>query len=45
MFHGRVVAEFPAGWTDEQLVAAMEGMTATADTNDTKGPTGHVRHD
>ncbi|MBF9073126.1 sugar ABC transporter ATP-binding protein [Streptacidiphilus fuscans] len=29
MFHGRVVGEFAAGWTDEQLVAAMEGMGAT----------------
>ncbi|MFE2722594.1 sugar ABC transporter ATP-binding protein [Kitasatospora sp. NPDC059327] len=29
MFHGRVVAEFPRGWSDEQLVAAMEGMTGT----------------
>ncbi|MGI5447592.1 sugar ABC transporter ATP-binding protein [Streptomyces sp. CA-243310] len=27
MFHGRVVAEFEHGWSDEQLVAAMEGMT------------------
>ncbi|MFF7777798.1 sugar ABC transporter ATP-binding protein [Streptomyces tanashiensis] len=27
MFHGRVVTEFPHGWSDEQLVAAMEGMT------------------
>ncbi|AUG81995.1 multidrug ABC transporter ATP-binding protein [Kitasatospora sp. MMS16-BH015] len=26
MCHGRVVAEFEAGWSDEQLVAAMEGM-------------------
>ncbi|MCC9306543.1 sugar ABC transporter ATP-binding protein [Kitasatospora sp. RB6PN24] len=26
MFHGRIVAEFPAGWRDEQLVAAMEGV-------------------
>ncbi|GAA0683469.1 sugar ABC transporter ATP-binding protein [Kitasatospora atroaurantiaca] len=26
MFHGRVVAEFEHGWSDEQLVAAMEGM-------------------
>ena len=26
MFHGDVVAEFGPGWTDEQLVAAMEGM-------------------
>ncbi|MFC1443411.1 sugar ABC transporter ATP-binding protein [Streptacidiphilus sp. N1-10] len=28
MFHGGVVAEFGPGWTDEQLVAAMEGMAA-----------------
>ncbi|MFG2824836.1 sugar ABC transporter ATP-binding protein [Kitasatospora sp. NPDC048365] len=33
MFHGRVVAEFAHGWSDEQLVAAMEGM---ADPNHTK---------
>jgi len=26
-FHGRVVAEFGSGWSDRQLVAAMEGMT------------------
>jgi simple sugar transport system ATP-binding protein len=26
MFHGAVVAEFGPDWTDEQLVAAMEGM-------------------
>ncbi|MFE5581311.1 sugar ABC transporter ATP-binding protein [Kitasatospora sp. NPDC056531] len=31
MFHGRVVAEFEAGWSDEQLVAAMEGMTGPTD--------------
>ncbi|MFE9428830.1 sugar ABC transporter ATP-binding protein [Kitasatospora sp. NPDC006697] len=31
MFHGRVVAEFAHGWSDEQLVTAMEGMTATND--------------
>lgn len=29
MFHGRVVAEFGRGWSDEQLVAAMEGMAGT----------------
>ncbi|GGV45513.1 multidrug ABC transporter ATP-binding protein [Kitasatospora herbaricolor] len=29
MFHGRIVAEFPRGWSDEQLVAAMEGMADT----------------
>ncbi|WP_042402694.1 sugar ABC transporter ATP-binding protein [Streptacidiphilus carbonis] len=32
MFHGEVVAEFGPDWTDEQLVAAMEGMTV-ADRN------------
>ncbi|MFF2148280.1 sugar ABC transporter ATP-binding protein [Kitasatospora sp. NPDC058190] len=31
MFHGRVVAEFEPGWSDEQLVAAMEGMTGPTD--------------
>ncbi|MFF7842271.1 sugar ABC transporter ATP-binding protein [Streptomyces ossamyceticus] len=36
MFHGRAVAEFDRGWTDEQVVAAMEGVagrTATSDEN------------
>jgi simple sugar transport system ATP-binding protein len=28
IFHGRVVAEFGSGWSDRQLVAAMEGMAA-----------------
>jgi simple sugar transport system ATP-binding protein len=45
MFHGRTAAEFPAGWRDEHLVAAMEGMAVTADTNETKGRTVDVRHD
>ncbi|MDF3289035.1 sugar ABC transporter ATP-binding protein [Streptomyces silvisoli] len=27
LFHGRVVAEFDRGWTDQALVAAMEGVT------------------
>ncbi|MEV6103640.1 sugar ABC transporter ATP-binding protein [Streptomyces sp. NPDC051940] len=27
LFHGRVVAEFGSGWTDRELVAAMEGIT------------------
>lgn len=31
MFHGRVVAEFAPGWSDEQLVAAMEGMAGPTD--------------
>lgn len=26
MFHGKVVAEFAAGWRDEEVVAAMEGV-------------------
>ena len=26
LFHGRVVAEFGSGWTDHELVAAMEGV-------------------
>jgi simple sugar transport system ATP-binding protein len=38
MFHGRVVAEFGPDWTDEQLVAAMEGM---ATTHDKEGSNGH----
>ncbi|WP_329575365.1 sugar ABC transporter ATP-binding protein [Kitasatospora sp. NBC_01250] len=38
MFHGRVVAQFPSGWSDEQLVAAMEGMAGTTDTKEDHGP-------
>jgi simple sugar transport system ATP-binding protein len=34
MFHGRIVEEFPAGWTDEQLVAAIEGITGAGDGHD-----------
>ncbi|MFI6847319.1 sugar ABC transporter ATP-binding protein [Kitasatospora sp. NBC_00085] len=34
MFHGRVVAEFEHGWSDEQLVAAMEGMSGPTDTKE-----------
>lgn len=34
MFHGRVVAEFEHGWSDEQLVAAMEGMPGRTDTKE-----------
>jgi simple sugar transport system ATP-binding protein len=26
MFKGRVVAELPRGWTDQQMVAAIEGL-------------------
>ncbi|WP_433501560.1 sugar ABC transporter ATP-binding protein [Sphaerimonospora sp. CA-214678] len=30
MFHGRVVAELPAGWHDHEMVAAMEGVDLDA---------------
>ncbi|XKK64651.1 sugar ABC transporter ATP-binding protein [Streptomyces sp. ARC32] len=39
MFHGRVVTEYAPGWSDEQLVAAMEGMADPTDTKDS-----HVSH-
>jgi simple sugar transport system ATP-binding protein len=26
MFHGEVVREMPRGWTDQELVAAVEGI-------------------
>ncbi|KOV31559.1 multidrug ABC transporter ATP-binding protein [Streptomyces sp. XY431] len=39
MFHGRVVAEFEHGWSDEQLVSAMEGMAGPTDTKES-----HVSH-
>ncbi|KRV48306.1 multidrug ABC transporter ATP-binding protein [Wenjunlia vitaminophila] len=29
MFQGRITAEFDRGWSDEQLVAAIEGMAGT----------------
>ncbi|WP_455754770.1 ATP-binding cassette domain-containing protein [Streptomyces prasinus] len=38
MFHGRVVAEFGHDWSDEQLVAAMEGMADPTDTKDSHDP-------
>ncbi|MFD7907424.1 sugar ABC transporter ATP-binding protein [Kitasatospora sp. NPDC059722] len=34
MFQGRVVAEFESGWSDEELVAAMEGMSGPTDTKE-----------
>ncbi|WP_371500490.1 sugar ABC transporter ATP-binding protein [Kitasatospora sp. NBC_00374] len=37
MLQGRLVSEFVRGWSDEQLVAAMEGMAGT----DTKEGHGH----
>ncbi|MDX3077103.1 sugar ABC transporter ATP-binding protein [Streptomyces sp. MI02-7b] len=42
MFHGRVVAEFGRGWRDEELVAAMEGVSRapSAGANDTAGVPG-----
>ncbi|MFJ1796077.1 sugar ABC transporter ATP-binding protein [Kitasatospora griseola] len=39
MFHGRVVAEFEHGWSDEQLVSAMEGMAGPTDRKES-----HVSH-
>nr|UOP04078.1 hypothetical protein LVJ77_06240 [Conchiformibius kuhniae] len=27
MYHGRITHEFPIGWQDQQLIAAMEGLT------------------
>ncbi|BFV55653.1 sugar ABC transporter ATP-binding protein [Kitasatospora sp. CMC57] len=39
MFHGRVVAEFAHGWSDEELVSAMEGMAGPTDTKES-----HVTH-
>ncbi|MER5641408.1 sugar ABC transporter ATP-binding protein [Kitasatospora sp. NPDC002227] len=37
MFHGRIVAEFDRGWSDEELVAAMEGVAGTSDTKEDHG--------
>lgn len=31
LFHGRVIAEFGSGWTDRDLVSAMEGLPAGSD--------------
>jgi simple sugar transport system ATP-binding protein len=56
MFHGSVVGEFPAGWRDEELVAAMEGLTVArpdqhdtdqhdTDQHDTKERSAHGGHD
>jgi simple sugar transport system ATP-binding protein len=47
MFRGRIAAEYRAGWTDEQLVAAMEGMadsTPAAPTTNAHDPKGRSRH-
>jgi simple sugar transport system ATP-binding protein len=30
MFHGRIVEELPAGWQDDEMVAAMEGVDLDA---------------
>jgi simple sugar transport system ATP-binding protein len=29
MFHGRIVGDYPAGWTDQHMVAAIEGLTGS----------------
>ncbi|QKW10057.1 sugar ABC transporter ATP-binding protein [Streptomyces sp. NA04227] len=44
MFHGRVGPEFPRGWSDDQLVAAMEGMGGP-DEHTQEGKAQDVRHD
>ncbi|MFI1213467.1 sugar ABC transporter ATP-binding protein [Streptomyces sp. NPDC020802] len=43
MFHGRVVAEFDRGWQDEQLVAAMEGVSGTSAASATEQTHEHGR--
>ena len=43
VFHGRVIAEFGSGWSDRELVAAMEGVgdgPAGAGTGPARGATG-----
>ena len=43
VFHGRVIAEFGSGWSDRELVAAMEGIgdgPAGAGTGPARGATG-----
>lgn len=45
MFHGRTAGEFEPGWTDEQLVAAMEGMVGPQDPHKVKGTPSHASHD
>jgi simple sugar transport system ATP-binding protein len=34
MFKGEVVAELPRGWTDRQMVAAIEGLPGASDSTD-----------
>ncbi|MCL8017138.1 sugar ABC transporter ATP-binding protein [Streptomyces sp. AS02] len=38
MFHGRAVAEFDRGWKDEDLVAAIEGVSGTTATASSAPP-------
>jgi hypothetical protein len=40
MFKGAVVAEFPAGWTDAELIAAVEGLGGSGDPTDPTDATG-----
>ncbi len=37
LFHGRVIAEFGSGWSDRDLVSAMEGLP-TGGGKETQGP-------
>ncbi|MFE9808515.1 sugar ABC transporter ATP-binding protein [Streptomyces sp. NPDC005548] len=50
LFHGRVVAEHPAGWRDHELIASIEGVdhgngTAAGNTPGTPGSGGGGRDD
>jgi simple sugar transport system ATP-binding protein len=41
MFKGTVVAEFPGGWTDAELIAAVEGLSNPRNTEHDQEGTGH----
>ncbi|MDI3420053.1 sugar ABC transporter ATP-binding protein [Streptomyces luteolus] len=42
LFHGRVVAEHPAGWHDHELIAAIEGVARDRHAPDRHVPDRHV---
>jgi len=43
MFHGRAVAEFDRGWSDRDVVAAMEGVAQSSPTSPTEQTEKHGR--
>ncbi|MES5823246.1 sugar ABC transporter ATP-binding protein [Streptomyces sp. RG80] len=43
MFHGRAVAEFDRGWSDQDVVAAMEGVSKSSPTSPTEQTEEHGR--